>query len=350
VAAAVGSVLFAASAIAQQAGPAGGEPTTAVLRQCSDEIVRGNVDAKAVERAKKFLALTGKRAWTYTDRGQTKSYEGAYDSEVVRGNQRSVMFTSRAYVPVELLSAADQAVFAEIVQLRTSVADDWSALQQALVQRQAELAEQDRRRAEEQQAAFWAQHSRRFQLLFATDVTVTSGGIARVTTLGAGEVFTLVDELPDAVVLLVGGVDQVAVPKSRVREVAPILKAQVVLRPNLDGPPPAPAGMPIGVPLVGGPLPAAAPPRLDCEVDSVAFPDGRQQLIVRTVPINSLGQRFGLRPGDILVRVNDIGVGTLDDYRIASSQGGGGLKLDVFRPAINNSLIIVIPPLQPILP
>lgn len=89
---------------------------------------------------------------------------------------------------------------------------------------------------------------------------------------------------------------------------------------------------------------AVAPPKLDCRIGSYQFPDGREALQIEAVALGGLADRYQIQAGEALKRVNDQAAGTLDDYRIASTRAGGGLKLVLFNPAVGRSRIVEIPP------
>jgi len=67
-------------------------------------------------------------------------------------------------------------------------------------------------------------------------------------------------------------------------------------------------------------------------------------LLVTEVGTRSLAAREGLRQGDIILSIDRREVGSLDDYREAMEEAGdNGVMLRVFRPAINQRLMLVIP-------
>jgi len=67
-------------------------------------------------------------------------------------------------------------------------------------------------------------------------------------------------------------------------------------------------------------------------------------LLVTEVGTRSLAAREGLRQGDIILSIDRREVSSLDDYREAMEEAGdNGVMLRVFRPAINQRLMLVIP-------
>lgn len=303
------------------------------LREYCNDIHTSNFDPSAVERAEEFLELTSRRIWTYVDRGKTKSHADVYAGEDVRGDQRCLMFASRAFVPIALLDEPSQAALNRIRQLRIAIARD----HRDLIAREQEFAateqERLRREEEERRQAQQASQIRRVQMLVDTDVPVVVGGQRTVFNLGAGEIFQVAGETPTDFVVIAGA-QQVAVDRRRVRELPPQPVPQVVFKPLIpDG---------AVVDDVPGPAPAP-PPKLDCQVGSVTYPNGKTVLVVEDVFRGGLGEKIGLRVGQVVERVNDIGVGTLDEYRVASQHGDGGIKIQVFDPNLGRRLVLGLP-------
>jgi hypothetical protein len=127
-----------------------GTPSVSVLRGYSEAVQSQHGDAAARSRAQSYLRLTQSRTWTYTDRGQTKRYVGVFAAIVERGGKECVMFTGRAFVPVELLSPADQQAVRQIEDLGSAVRNDHVAMQQEIARQEAaQRAEEERLRKEQ---------------------------------------------------------------------------------------------------------------------------------------------------------------------------------------------------------
>lgn len=329
-------VLLLTTAAGQAQPLAEADLPLARLQQYCNDIRASNFDPSAVERAEEFLELTGRRIWTYTDRGRTKSHADSFAAVDVRNDQRCVMFASRAFLPIALLDQQGQAALERIRQLRIAVARD----HRDLIAREQEFAraeeERLRREEEERRRAEQASQVRRVQMLVDTDVPVVINGQRTFFNLGAGEIFQVAGETPAEFMVVAGG-GQVAVDKRRVRELPPQPAPQVVFKPLIPG----------DGDVVPGPAPTP-PPKLDARVGSLTYPDGQTVLVVEEVFRGGVGERIGLRVGQVVERVNDIAVGTLDDYRTASLQGDGGIKLQVFEPRLGKRMILGIPAAAPV--
>jgi len=337
----VRSLLAGAVAMAAQSFAAAAEPTTAQLRELSTAVVQSKFDREAGARAEAFLALTERKTWNYTDdNGAARSIQGAYDSETVRNDRLVLMFTTRQYLPIERLDAQGKADMTEIGRLRSAVVRDHQSLQAESARQQALEIERQRQAEMERQARENALKTRRAQLLVDVDVPVVQGGVPSVLNLGAGEIFELVDATPTAIVVRAGG-QLVQLDPRVAREV----EAQIVLKPAIGALPGAPVVGP-GIPAVAPAAPVAAvpPPKLDAKIGSYVFPDGRAALVIEDVADGGLAARYGIVPGEILERVNDLAVATLDEYRAASLRGNGGLKLSLFHPPTNRSRVVAIAP------
>jgi hypothetical protein len=317
-------VVITADVSAQQAAPAA-EATTTQLRELADAVRRNNFDAAATTRADRLLELTARRIWNYHgDDGKLRAYEGAYDAEVVRSGTPCLMFASRQYVPLSRLDAQGTADLAEIGKLRTEVRQDFLNLQTELARRQAEAIEAQRQAELARQQELAKLQRRRAQILAETTIEVVEPMGTRMVTLSAGEVFDIVGETPTQLMLLVG-----ARPTPVARELCAEVKPTVVLKP-IDVAPAAVAEI--------------AAPKLDCRIGSYVFPDGRTALQLEAVALGGLADRYQMQVGEVLERVNDFPVATLDDYRIASTRAGGGLKLVLFNPELGRSRVVIIPP------
>jgi hypothetical protein len=312
---------------------AAADPTTAQLREQSTAVLQSKFDRDAAIRAEAFLSLTERKTWNYTDdNGAVRSIQGAYDSEAVRNDRLVLMFTTRQYLPVERLDAQGKVDLAEIGRLRSAVARDFQSLQTEIARQQAAEIERQRQAEMERQARENALKTRRARLLVDVDVPVVQGGVPTVLNLGAGEIFELVDVTPTAIVIRAGG-QLVQLDPRVAREVEP----QIVLKPAIGAIP----GLP-GLP--GAPVAAVPPPKLDAKIGSYVFPDGRAALVIEDVAEGGLASRYGIVPGEVLERVNDVAVATLDEYREASLRGNGGLKLSLYHPPTNRSRVVVIAP------
>lgn len=303
------------------------DDSTAQLRADAEAILRIQFDAEATARALKFLELTKRRIWGYhADNGQHRAYEGAYEAEVVRSNKPCLLFNSRNYVPISQLDAQAAADLAEIGKLRLALKQDYLNLNTELQRRQAAAIEAQRQAEMQRQAELDKLKSRRARLLVDTDLQVIEAGSPRLLNLSAGEVFEVAGDSPTEYLLVIGG-KPVPVDRRRCEELQPT----VVLRPIMPG-----------APNLDGL--AVAPLKLDCRIGSYQFPDGREALQIEAVALGGLADRYQIQVGEVLERVNDQAVGTLDDYRIASTRAGGGLKLVLFNPAVGRSRIVEIPP------
>ena len=320
------------------------EPTTVQLREQSTAVVQSGFDREASARAESFLTLTEKRIWNYVDsNGGARSIEAAFDMETVRGDKRVVMFTSRQYLPVDLLDARGKEDVAALERLRSAVSRDYQNLAAEMARREAAELERQRQAEMARQAAEDALKTRRVRLLVPVDVPVVQGGVPTVLNLGAGEILELVNVTPTTIVVRAGG-QLVQLDPRVAQEVEP----QIVLKPAIGAVPGAPGVVP-GVPglvpgapgLVAAPVP---PPKLDAKIGSYLFPDGRAAMVIEDVAAGGLADRYGIAPGEILERVNDLAVTSLDEYRTASLRGNGGLKLALFDPQTNFARIVVIPP------
>lgn len=303
------------------------DDSTAQLRADAESIIRVQFDAEATSRALKFLELTKRRIWGYhADNGEHRAYEGAYEAEVVRSNKPCLLFGSRNYVPIGQLDAQATADLSEIGKLRLALKQDYINLNAELQRRQAAAIEAQRQAEMQRQAELDKLKTRRARLLVDTDLQVMDAGVPRLLNLSAGEVFEMAGDSPTEFLLVIGG-KPVPVDRRRCEELQPT----VVLRPIVPGDPNLVA-------------PAVAPPKLDCRIGSYQFPDGREALQIEAVALGGLADRYQIQVGEVLERVNDMAVGTLDDYRIASTRAGGGLKLVLSNPAVGRSRIVEIPP------
>lgn len=303
------------------------DDSTAQLRADAEAILRVQFDAEATARALKFLELTKRRIWGYhADNGEHRAYEGVYEAEVVRSNKPCLLFNSRNYVPISQLDAQAAADLAEIGKLRLALKQDYLNLNAELQRRQSAAIEAQRQAEMQRQAELDKLKTRRARLLVDTELQVIDAGSPRLLDLSAGEVFEVAGDSPTEYLLVIGG-KPVPIDRRRCEE----LKPTVVLRPIAPG-----------TPNFDGP--AVDPPKLDCRIGSYQFPDGREALQIEAVALGGLADRYQIQVGEVLERVNDQAVGTLDDYRIASTRFGGGLKLVLFNPAAGRSRIVEIPP------
>ena len=316
------SGLNSASAQTTSASPT---PSTTQMREAADALLRANAGSDVAARAQKFLELTNVRPWRYmADDGQWMTYRAAYEAESVRGGVSCLTFNSRRYVPLKLLDAQATADLAEITALRTALADDFRKWQAAETARVA-AAEEARKQAEAVRRTELADSARRqVRMLVDTDVEVVEAAGRQVLSLAQGEVLELVGESATDYIVKAGG-RLVQIDRRRAEEIA----ATLVMRPTMPEASAVPAGPPA--------------PKLDCRIGSYLFPDGRSALQIEAVAVGGLGSRYGLQAGDVVVRVNDMAVGTLDDYRVASIRAGCALKLLVFMPAVQKERVISIP-------
>lgn len=303
------------------------DDSTAQLRADAESILRIQFDAEATARALKFLELTKRRVWGYhADNGEHRAYEGAYEAEVVRSNKPCLLFNSRNYVPIGQLDAQAATDLAEIGKLRLALKQDYLNLNSELQRRQAAAIEAQRQAEMQRQAELEKLKTRRARLLVDTNLQVIEAGVPRSLNLSAGEVFEVSGDSPTEYLLVIGG-KPVPVDRRRCEELQPT----VVLRPIMPG-----------APNIDRPF--VEPPKLDCRIGSYQFPDGREALQIEAVALGGLADRYQIQVGEVLERVNDMPIGTLDDYRVASMRAGGGLKLVLFSPALGRSRIVEIPP------
>ncbi|MGC3969752.1 MAG: PDZ domain-containing protein [Pirellulales bacterium] len=321
-------------------------PAASAISQLQDQaetIRRYKPDAEEAKRAKRFLELTSLRAWGYRDdKGMPRTFEGAYDSEADRNGEPCLTFVSKQYVPVRLLDARSAAELAEVAALKEQLADDYAALQDGIKKRQAEMEAQC---AAGGRAIVGVQPQvRQARMLADTNITVVDGlGAARILQLAAGEMFEIVGETPKEWLLLVGG-QATPVDRRFCEEMRPVIAVRPGM-PGIVGPANGPLVDPIAPGAVVVPGMAIAPvdpPKLDCRIGSYQFPDGRAALLIESVAVGGLADRHKLQAGDVIESVNDLPVGTLDDYRIASTRAGGALKLLVFRPALNKNFVVPV--------
>jgi len=103
-------------------------PSVDAIRGYCHEIIDKSNRPEARARASRYLELTAVRDWKYTAGGGPRSYRGAFAEETRQDGRSFVRFTSRAYVPLENLDAADRAVVEEIRQLSAALREDYAAV------------------------------------------------------------------------------------------------------------------------------------------------------------------------------------------------------------------------------
>lgn len=127
-----GLLLLSAVAAARSAVAADAErlavPSVDVVRAFCHQIAAASVSPEARAHASRYLELTAAREWRYTVGGKPRTYTGAFARETQQDGKTLVWFTSRAYVPLESLDAADQSVVAEIRRLTPAARADYATL------------------------------------------------------------------------------------------------------------------------------------------------------------------------------------------------------------------------------
>lgn len=286
------------------------------------EIIQAGDPSMALN-AERLQRGLGRRTWTYVgDDGQSRTFEAGFQSaDSVRG-KRWVEFTNRIRIEQDRLSARDQKWVSDIEDYQRRVERDLQELKQRL---SLEL-ELERRDAIAREEAAEAEQRRRDPPIMVADVLVNVNGIVvvngqpRDVLVKRGEMLVVLDVQGDTVLCEIGG-HQGQVPRQSVnlREirqselptVAPQLNPMSgdtvqSLRPAIGQPGPS-----FGSSLQS---PVPWPRKLDVDYDIVHTAHG-VQIVLNDVFAGGVGASMGLRPGDVILRANDVDLRSDNHFR-----------------------------------
>ena len=317
-------------------------------------------DPQMAQNAERLGRGLARRTWSYRgDDGKMRNFEAAYgETDVTRG-KTWVAFSNRIRIELDRLSPKDQKWITSIKRYQQIVERDARELQKqaeiaAEQQRQQEIARQEAMRAEEMRQDPPVTVA---DVMVALNATVVVDGQPRSIKVKRGETVVVLDARDREVICEIGGH-----PATLPRKAVTLREVRSSQLPGVGGlvqsakPAIGGSGLAGGISLPDDPrfpgIPGGRPPqaswpkKLDVDYDFVRVAGG-VQIILNDVFAGGVGDSMGLRPGDVILRANDVDLRSDNHFRevVLSSTAPtflvgdqtGRRRVVRFAPQANNS-------------